>query len=158
MGILQARILAWVAMPSSRGSFQPRDWTQVSHTAGWFFTDWATREAQMACPQENYLSEPDQVLGVHSWWAAVYGVTQSWTRLKGLSSSSSSCLKGLPWWLSGNEPICQCKRLRFNPWMGKIPWRRKWQPTPSCLGNPMDKGAWQITAHRVTKESDTLND
>jgi len=29
MGILQARILAWVAMPSSRGSFQPRDGTQV---------------------------------------------------------------------------------------------------------------------------------
>ena len=47
MEILQARILAWVAMPSSRGcSFQPRDWTQVSHIAGWFFTVWADREAQ----------------------------------------------------------------------------------------------------------------
>ena len=32
-------------MPSSRGSSQPRDWTQVSHIAGWFFTVWATREA-----------------------------------------------------------------------------------------------------------------
>ena len=38
MGILQARILEWVAMPSSRGSFQPRDQTQVSHIAGRFFT------------------------------------------------------------------------------------------------------------------------
>ena len=37
-GILQARILQWVAMPSSRGSFQPRDQTQVSHIAGGFFT------------------------------------------------------------------------------------------------------------------------
>ena len=46
MGILQARILGWVAMPSSRGSSQPRDWTQVSHTAGGFFTSWATGEAQ----------------------------------------------------------------------------------------------------------------
>ena len=36
---------AWVAMPSSRGSSQPRYWTQVSHTAGEFFTIWATREA-----------------------------------------------------------------------------------------------------------------
>ena len=44
MGILQARILEWVSMPSSRGSSQPRDWTQVSHTAGGFFTSWATRE------------------------------------------------------------------------------------------------------------------
>ena len=40
------RILEWVAMPSSRGSSQPRDWTQVSHIAGGFFTDWATREAK----------------------------------------------------------------------------------------------------------------
>ena len=32
-GILQARILEWVAFPFSRGSSQPRDWTQVSHTA-----------------------------------------------------------------------------------------------------------------------------
>ena len=46
MGILQARILEWVAMPSSRGSSQPRDWTQVSCVAGRFFTIWASREAQ----------------------------------------------------------------------------------------------------------------
>ena len=38
MGILQARILEWVAMLSSRGSSQPRDRTQVSHIAGRFFT------------------------------------------------------------------------------------------------------------------------
>ena len=40
--ILQARILEWVAMPSSRGSSQPRDRNQVSCTAGRFFTIWAT--------------------------------------------------------------------------------------------------------------------
>ena len=43
-GILQARILVWVAMHSSRGSSQPRDWTQISCIAGRFFTIWATRE------------------------------------------------------------------------------------------------------------------
>ena len=36
-GVLQARILEWVAIPSSRGSSQPRDRTQVSRTAGRFF-------------------------------------------------------------------------------------------------------------------------
>ena len=46
LGILQSRILDWVAMPSFRGSSQPRDQTQVSRIAGWFFTIWATREAQ----------------------------------------------------------------------------------------------------------------
>ena len=38
MGILQARILEWVVIPSSRGSSQPRDWTQISYIVGRFFT------------------------------------------------------------------------------------------------------------------------
>ena len=44
-GILQARILEWVAISFSRRSSQPKDWTQVSCIAGRFFTNWATREA-----------------------------------------------------------------------------------------------------------------
>ena len=44
-GILQARLLEWVAISFSRGSSRPRDWTQVSHIAGRRFTLWATREA-----------------------------------------------------------------------------------------------------------------
>ena len=44
-GILQARILQWVAIPFSRGSSWPRDWIWISCTAGRFFTIWATREA-----------------------------------------------------------------------------------------------------------------
>ena len=47
-GILQTRILEWVASPFSRGSSQPRDQTQVSHIAGRFLTFWATREAPEA--------------------------------------------------------------------------------------------------------------
>ena len=43
-GILQARILGWVAVPFSRESSQPRDWTQVSCIADRFFTSWAMRE------------------------------------------------------------------------------------------------------------------
>ena len=43
-GILQTRILKWAAYPFSRGSSQPRDWTQVSCIAGRFFTIWATRK------------------------------------------------------------------------------------------------------------------
>ena len=44
-GILQARILEWVAFPFSKGFSQPRDKTQVSRIAGGFFTSWVTREA-----------------------------------------------------------------------------------------------------------------
>ena len=43
-GISQARILEWVAIPFSRGSLQPWDWTWVSYIAGEFFTIWFTRE------------------------------------------------------------------------------------------------------------------
>ena len=39
----------------------------------------------------------------------------------------------LSWWLSGKEATCQCKRCGFNLWVGKIPWRRKWQPNPGFL-------------------------
>ena len=46
IGILQTRILEWVAVRFSRVSSQPRDWTQASHIAGGFFTSWVTREAQ----------------------------------------------------------------------------------------------------------------
>ena len=47
-GILQARILEWIAVPFSRASSQPRDWIQVSLIAGRFFTSWATRESLKA--------------------------------------------------------------------------------------------------------------
>ena len=46
-GLLQARILEWVAFPFSKGSSQHRNWTQVSCTALRFFTSWATREANV---------------------------------------------------------------------------------------------------------------
>ena len=44
-GILQTRVLEWVAFPFFRASSQPRDWTQVSHITGGFFTSWATKRS-----------------------------------------------------------------------------------------------------------------
>ena len=61
MGILQARILEWMAMTSSRGSSQPRDRTQVPHIAGWFFTVWATRKP-LSC-QSSHLHPVLSLLG-----------------------------------------------------------------------------------------------
>ena len=45
--VFQARVLDWVAISFSRGSFRPRGWTQVSHIAGRCFTIWAIREAPL---------------------------------------------------------------------------------------------------------------
>ena len=38
-----------------------------------------------------------------------------------------------PWWLSGQESTCQCRRRAFDPWVGKSPCRRKWLLIPACL-------------------------
>ena len=66
-----------------------------------------------------------------AWWEAIYGVAQSRTQLKWLSSSSSSNRvpghprPGLPMRHSGKESTCQCrkpKRHGFNPWVKKIPY------------------------------------
>ena len=43
---------------------------------------------------------------------------------------------GPPWWLGDKEPACPCRRHKrhaFDPWVGKIPWRRAWQPIPVFL-------------------------
>ena len=66
--ILQARILACVSFPFSRGSSKPRDQTKVSLIAGGFFTSWATRKAQEYCsglpiPSPVDLPDPGIQLG-----------------------------------------------------------------------------------------------
>ena len=62
--ILQARILEWVSMPSSRLSSQPRGRTQVSCIAGGFgfFTIWATREAYSSCSEIITTIKPINIL------------------------------------------------------------------------------------------------
>ena len=56
------------------------------------------------------------------------------------SSTDSLCFTGeqtkaleLLRWHSGKESACQCRRLRIDPWVRKIPWSRKWQPIPVFL-------------------------
>ena len=66
--------------------------------------------------------------------------------------------RGFPGGTNGKESACQCrghKRSTVNPWIGKIPLRRAWQPTPyPGLENPLDRGAWQAMVHRVGKRHD----
>ena len=72
------------------------------------------------------------------------------------------------WWLSGKEPTCTCGRPRFNPWSRKIPWRRKWQPTPVTLpgkslwteesGGLPSMGSQRIGHDLVTKQQEARQD
>ena len=70
--------------------------------------------------------------------------------------SLSTQLTKLPRWHSGKEPTCQCRRCercRFDPWVGKIPWRRAWQSTPVFLpreSHGQRSGRlWSIGSQRV---------
>ena len=99
--ILQARILVWVAMPSSRGSSQPRDRTQGSRIASRFFIIWATREAQEYLPREwvaypfsRGSSWPGNRTGV-SWIAGRFFT--DWAIREGLQKTVFTCL----WWVQG---------------------------------------------------------
>ena len=65
----------------------------------------------------------------------------------------------LPWWLSGKESACQAGDAGLIPGLGKVPRRRKWQPTPVfLLGNPTDRGAWQATVLGSQKSRTRLSD
>ena len=113
-----------------------------------------------------------------AWWAAVYGVAQSWTWLKQLSSSSSSSR-----WYSEKAMAPHSSTLAWKiPWMeepGKLQsmgllrvrhdwaislslftfmhWRRKWQPLQySCPENPRDGGAWWASVYEVTQSRTQL--
>ena len=105
------------------------------HWQGVFFTIWATREApynlQLYPNKRRFNSQNRQIkLPKHSF--------------------------GLPWWLGGKEFACQWRKQGFDPCVRKIPWRRKWQPTPVFLPGKShgQKSLVGYTVHRVAKESD----
>ena len=58
-----------------------------------------------------------------------------------------------------NPPASAGDRSGFDPWVGKIPWRRAWQPTPVSLpGESMDRGAWRTVVQGVAKRRTRLSD
>ena len=62
----------------------------------------------------------------------------------------------LPRWLSGKESACQAGDTGSIPGLGRSPGEAKGNPLQySCLGNPMDRGAWQAIVYEVAKELDT---
>ena len=68
---------------------------------------------------DGNLRELNQLQCINFTWILI------WTKLR--------CFRGLPWWLRWLSVCLQCGRPGFDPWVGKIPWRRKWQSTPVQL-------------------------
>ena len=121
-GILQARILQWVAMPSSRGSSQPRDWTQVSLC----LLHWQAGSLPLApSGKPNGLYQIELFLRV---------------------SQVALVVKNLP------ANAGDLRDMGSIPGLGRSPGEGHGNPLQySCLENPMDRGAWQATVHEVTQ-------
>ena len=120
-GILQARVLEWVAISFSRGSSPPRDWNWVSCITGRFFAIWFTEE-QMYWGK---LKEQIYWEAVSTNWECI------WISLPPVT---------FPGGASDKEPACQCRRRErheFNPWVRKVFWRMAWVPHSSIP-------AWRI--------------
>ena len=70
----------------------------------------------------------------------------------GIDTHTLSCVRDDT---AAKNPPANARRRKnhgFDFWVGRIPWRRKWQPTSAfLLGNSMDRGAQWATVHRVTK-------
>ena len=183
-GILQARILQWVAISFSRGSSQPKDWTQVSHIAGRHFNLRATREAPKNLliwkdPDagkdwrwEEKGTTEDEMVGWHHQLNGPPGVGDGQGNLacyNPLGCKESDMTDWLNWTealrtsqvvlVVKNPPVNagRYNRRWFDPWIGKIPRGRHGYPLQySYLENPMDRGAWQSTVHRVAKSGTWL--
>ena len=93
------------------------------------------------------------VMDREAWPAAVHGVAKSQTWLSHWTELN-------PRWCSGKESACQCRRHnrgRFNSWVRKIPWSRKWQPTPVSLPEKFH-GQKSLSGYSLVgrKELDTI--
>ena len=66
---------------------------------------------------------------------------------------------GIPWWLSGEESACQCKRCDSIPVLRRSPGEGNSNPLQySGLRNPMDRGAWWATVYGVAKSQTQLSE
>ena len=86
------------------------------------------------------------------WWTADYGVAQSWTRLKWLSSSSSKQHHGLPRHSDREESTCNAGDPGLTPSSGRSPAENNgYLFQYSFLENFLDREAWRAIVHGVTK-------
>ena len=105
-------------------------------------------------PLEKGMSTHSSILAWRIPWTEELGGLQSMGSQRVRHNWVTNTL-GFPGGTSGKEPACQCRthmRHRFNTWVGKILWRKVWQPTPVFLpGESHGQGAWWARVHRVTK-------
>ena len=124
-------IFAWeVSWTEEPGGLQSMGLQRVRH-------DWATNTYLLIHVAASW----SNILLIHIYWGPtmcliVLEDTEKSSRTLSLSREplySSKIISGLPWWLSGKESACQCRKPRVSPWVGKIPSRSNWQRIPVFL-------------------------
>ena len=79
------------------------------------------------------------------------------TNLWNHSVVTSISMDGFPWWLHGKTSTCSARDTGLIPGWRRSPGEGNGNLLQySCLGNPTDRGAWQVTVHGVTKKSDMI--
>ena len=105
-----------------------------------------TRCKISTCPELEHTENAGNTVREKDWSGAGFlklGTTDIWGWIT-------------PRWLGSKESTCQCRRHRFNPWVGKYPGEGNGYPLQySCLENHMERGAWWATVHGVTKSDTT---
>ena len=115
-------------------------------------------------PREKCKATHSSVLAWRIPWTEEPGGLQSMgsQELDTTGQLTHSSSTGFPGDASGKEPTCQCRpnmRRRFDPWVGKVLWRRAWQPIPLFLpGGSYGRGAWWATVHGVAKSRTRQSD
>ena len=103
-------------------------WTNFSHCKHGYFRNAVDHEA---------LEDRDTALFIAESPVSSMKGRKEWMKSNRRKSPRlyTSCPQAsrLPWWLSGKESTCQCKRCGFDPWVRKIPCRGKWQLIPAFL-------------------------
>ena len=173
-GIFQARTLQWVAVPSSKGSSQPRDQTSVSCISyvscigRQILYHWTTREGhksfnfcqvyrpQTVSPSSSLKKIINEI--EHFLWLA-QSVEHETPNLSfmGLSLTLGDVF-GFPGGSDGKESACNAGNLDLIPGLRRSPREGNGYPLQySCLENSMDRGAWGATVHGVTKSQTQLS-
>ena len=132
-GISQGTILEWVAMPSSRDSSRPRDWTGISCIGRW-------------------------VLYTSTTWEALHTLIPMWFIWSyAIHVVSTFPSKDFPGGSDGKASAYNAGDLGLIPGWGRFLGGGYGNPLQySCLENPMGRGAWQATVHRIAKSQTWL--